>query len=170
MEFSDEIQTIVKASAAKHGDKISKAVNDAERRIRKLPDFKSMINGLVRSAIQELVYDARHKMNTKIRQAMGSYGQPAKTITGASIAVGKASASLYSYHIAGTLLGSVQGSDLAGIAENEAAKADGHGFNAKLAARLAKIVPDEKLVRNVVSETRLKTIFMELKKRELQAA
>jgi len=163
MKFSDEIQTIVKAAAAKHGDEISKAVDNAVWRIRKLSDFKSMVDGLVRSAIQELVYDARHKMNIKIRQDMGSYGQPAKTITGASVAVAMASASLYSYYIDGTSLGSVQGSDLARIAESETAKADGCTFNAALATRLDKIVPNKKLVRDVVSEAKLKKIFMELR-------
>ena len=162
MEFPESVLRAVERAADNHPADIQKAIDAAEKAIRRLPEFETLVADLVRSAVQEMVYDARHSSNVTMRRLAGEYGGPAKTVSGDSAAVTRAAESLYCYRIAGTVLGSVLGEQLGDIAASELAKADGHAFNGRLCLRLKAMVPKEKQVRECVSEKRLMTVFKEV--------
>lgn len=164
MEFSQNVLTAAKQAIKKFPNDVSKAVDEAEKTIRELPEFKSLVDTLVRSAIQDLVYDARHRHSVSVKRGAGCYGTPPKTLTGASPGVRRVSESVYSFHIAGTTLGRLKGGQLLSIAENERAIATGHSFNARLCLKLKSLVKDDQTVREAVSEQRLRSIFREVQK------
>jgi hypothetical protein len=156
---SESILEIVKAAAEHHPGDIPSAVDEAEMAIRDLPDFEALISALLRSAIQELVYDARHALNTRIKRDAGYYGGPAK-VNGTSDGVQKVYESVYRYCIGSTTLGELKGEDIPEIVEGEKAKAQGHQFNAELLEWLeAQGVKGEKRVREVVPEKKLRKNF-----------
>jgi hypothetical protein len=164
MEMSQTVIDIIAAAEKRHPEDIEAAVDDAEKRIRKLPDFDDFVNILIREAIRSRVNDCRHGVSRAIRKEMGEYGKPATTVVGESPAVLKVMENLYKYRIAGTVLGSVYGRDLADISENERVTGQGHLFNAYLTARLQPLVPANKRVRDVVPEKKLKVIFASCQK------
>jgi hypothetical protein len=153
--------TAAEKAADKHGDDIRKAVATALVAIRKMPDYAEFSDALVRSAVQEFVYDARHRANIATRAAGGEYGGPSKVAAGSSAAVSRAAASVYAYFIGGRTLGSIKGEELEAIAESEQAKAEGHGFNATLCETLAPLVPEGKTVKQAIGERKLRGIFQD---------
>jgi hypothetical protein len=158
-EIPRPVLDIIDRAATRYGDDIPKAVTAAEKAIRKLPDFAELAGMFVRHAVQEMLYDSRHKTNTATRKAEGKYGGPGKVVAGASDAVGRAAESVYLYFIGGKTLGALRGDELPLIAESESAKATGHEFNARLCERLRPLVKDNKTVRESVSERKLRQIF-----------
>ena len=162
MEMPKEVLDLAAEIAVKYGADIEKATDALDRAIRKLPEFEDLTENLLRMAEQELIYDARHQANIRTRLENGGYGGPAKVVSGDSEAVKRVAQSVYAYAIAGTMLGMVLGDQLPDIAASEAARAEGHAFNARLCERLAGMVPKGKRVREVVSEKRLQSIFREV--------
>lgn len=165
MDYPVEVIKIAADAAAEHGDDIDAAVASAEASIRELPTFKQIVATLLHNAFRELIYDARHASNVKTRRDAGRYGGPGIVITGASPGIKDVYRSVYEYNIAGTQLGLLKGESLAGIADNESAIASGHMFNAELCRKLAKIVPDDKTVKEAVSEKKLNEMFVSLKRK-----
>jgi hypothetical protein len=167
MEASERVLEIVAESSAKYADDVTKAIDDAERKVRKLPEFPSLVSNMVRGYIQDLVYDARHATKRQMKKEHGQYGGPSKVIVGSSKIVNEVSlSSLYQLPMDGTILGLIFGSDLVGIAEREQSKADGHDFNARLCLRLAPLVPKNKRVQEAVTEKVLKTLYDQVVKGE----
>lgn len=164
MNFPESVLNVAKLAAQKHADDVSAAVDEAERQIRRLPEFGDLVAALVRQAVQTLVYNERHRSNVRMRAEAGEYGRPAKVNVGASAAVNAVIESLYLYRIAGTTLGLVRGADLAGIAASENAQANGHIFNARLCSELSALVPAEKAVQDAVSERKLRSIFDKIRR------
>jgi len=169
MTYPETFMAAAREAAAKHGGDIDQATAVAEAAIRSLPDFADWVNAFVTSAIRELVYDARHQMNVAMKRDTGYYGGPAKVKVGDSADIQKVYQSFYEYHIAGMQLGMLKGADLEGIAESEAARAEGHAFNARLCKKLREVVPDDKTVREAVPERKLREIFKKVQ-RENKAA
>ena len=162
-EFPKSVTNAVAKSADKYGDDIEKAVGEAEKRVRKLKAFSEFEGQLVRHALRELIYDARHQKNGQIKEASRNTTGPSKVVSGSSPAVTQAyREAYYDYCIAGMTLGKLQGEMLADIAESEQNIATGHLFNVRLCERLVKIVPEGKTVEQCVSEKKLKVIFQEL--------
>lgn len=159
MDFPDSVWDEVKASYRKYPDDIPASVREAETRIRRLPEYSELVAMLVTSSVQQLIYDARHQSNGVLRRAAGVYGGPAKVTDSGSNAVQRVYASYYSYCIDGRTLGMIKGAELADIADNEESTANGHHFNARLCRRLAAMVPADKLVKDVVTERKLKGLF-----------
>ena len=161
MEFPESVLEICNAAAAKFPD-VRQGVKWANREVRKLPDYDEFIDRLVFGAVEGGVYDSRHKLNTAMRFAAGGYGGPAKVVSGGCEAVNRIAVAVYSCRIAGTMLGLLTGKQLPAIAETESAMASGYEFNAALCRRLAKVVPEDKQVRDAVSEKKLRAIFQEI--------
>lgn len=159
MEFSESVLEIARKAAGEYPDDISSAVDAAEKAIRKLKEFESIVKDLIRQAVTEMVYDARHKANVRIRQSTGQYGGPAKVVVGDSRSVNRAIESVYHYSIAGTMLGMVVGGDLEAIADSEKAVGDGHLFNSRLARLLIGRVKEEHRVMDDISEKQLRAVF-----------
>lgn len=162
MDFPQHVTDITKECAAKHGMDAKEATKCAIGKIRKLPDYGDLVEMLIEHAVLELVYDARHRSNIAMRAAAGQYGTPAKVQSSQSSAIQRVAESLYLYAIGGTVLGNITGEQLPQLAATEAAIAEGHEFNARLCLRLSKLVPKNKVVRDCVSERRLRNIFKEL--------
>lgn len=166
MEIPENVLRIVEEMAAKYPADIPKAIERAEKDIRSLPEFDELVSMLVRNTVQELVYDARHRANTRMRREAGDYGGQAKVVSGNSACLGRVCVSVYSYHIAGTKLGLVKGADLEAIAESERAIASGHLFNVRLCSKLKGLVPADKCVQEVVSEKKLRALFKSCSREE----
>ena len=150
----ETILEIVRKEAEAHPDDINAALQSAERRIRKLSEFEDLVNQLVSSAIRHLIHDAREAENRKQRRAAG--GPPIVNVGNCDdvLAVCEQKAWM-DYFIAGRTLGSITGEELPGIAESERQKASGHSWNAALCKDIAKRVPAERQVREVLTEKQL---------------
>ena len=166
MIFPKTVHEIVKRIAQEKGDNIDEATKEAEAEIRKLPDFKKIVDKLVTCAVKELIYDARHMINVRIKKELGGYDAAPKVISGKSGSVNRAARSWYNLRIGSSLLGNIMGHELAGLAKAEQARAKGHSFNAKLCSALDKIVPDMRQVREAVTETKLRQLVARLKEEE----
>lgn len=166
MEFPKPILKIVERAAAKYGDDVEQAVAYAGKNVRRLKAFTSFVDGLVDHALREMIYDARHRTNLRIRRDNGSDEERVrpKVVSGQSPAVERVYDSVYNYLIAGRSLGSVYGETLEDIAASERAKGRGCFFNAGLAEELRLLVPAGKTVREVVSEDQIQKLFQRLQK------
>jgi hypothetical protein len=69
-----------------------------------------------------------------------------------------------SQRIAGRTVGSLYGRELEGIAVNERERASGYEFNARLMQRLKPLVPDNRTVREAISEEKLAAIWKDVEK------
>jgi hypothetical protein len=161
MEYPTSVLEIAERQAARFPADIDSAVNEAEKAIRRLPEFDSLVDLMVHNAVQELIYSFRHRDKVQMKNDMGQYGGPAKVTSGASAVANRAERSAYEFHMAGTMLGLILGKDLESIAQSEAAIAHGHDFNARLCRRLMSLVPDESRVQDAVSEKRLRRLIAE---------
>ena len=162
MEFPKSVEAIVDRAAKKFPSDISKAIDQADKEIRKLPEFDELVSMLIRKAVAQLIYDARHSVTNQIKRDSGMYGGPAKVIAGLSKSVNRVAESIYAIRIAGTMLGELFGRDLPGIADSEMAIGHGHLFNARLCQRLAALVPEDKRVQEAVKEKKLQAIFLDV--------
>ena len=158
----------ISAKAACEYDEANKAIKVAKSRVRKIENYDKMaaewFDSFVDSFIQEAVWDARHKQNTRIKNEQGEYNTTEKVSPITSKAVAKASISAYfSLNIGGRSLGSLLGSELTVLAEQELLVAKGHSFNASLLNRLATIVPKTKTVSEAVSSKRMDSIALTVK-------
>lgn len=164
MKYPKKVIDVANKMAEKYPSDISKATEEAEKKIRKLPEFNELVDILIRNAVQDLVYDARHRSNVQVRRENGKYGTGAKVVSGRSTSVNRAAKSVYNFHIAGTVLGAIRGDQLISIAVSEEETAEGYLFNARLCRRLSGIVPKDKTVKDAVTERRLRSIFNEVKR------
>lgn len=162
MQWPDEVVSIVTRATERHGENIDKAAEESEVKIRALPEFKQIQEQLVTAAVRELVYDHRHRSNVEMKRETGHYDTQRAFQVGSATAA--AYQSVYDYYISGMQLGSVLGSQLADISASEFAKANGHAFNAQLCLSLKRVVPDDKRVRDCVSEPKLRAMFTKIQK------
>jgi len=162
MKFTEEVKVIVREANANHPSSAEDATTEALQGVRGLKSYKSLVDALVKHAVQDLIHDGRHDINKGIRKQEGRYSPLPKVQVGSSPAVMRAEVSVYLYRIAGTSLGEVFGKELLGIAVHEENRANGHIFNARLCRHLAEVVPDNKKVKNAVKENQLKAFFSEL--------
>jgi hypothetical protein len=170
MFFPESVIVIAKDAAKKFPSNIEGAVDLAEKQIRKLPDFEEMVDQLVRNTIQDLIYDLRHRSNTKTKNDAGYYTAEQK-VSKTSEITDTIYNSVYSYCIGGTVLGEILGADLPTIADNERQIAAGHDFNASLCSKLSTLVPEDKKVREALPEQKLKKIFNSIyRKTQAEAA
>ena len=163
MEFPHELMEIVNEEVRLHQDSVLVAIERAESRIRKMPNFKDWIESFIHQAIADLVYDCRSKYKHEQKKDAGRYvaapgvsAQPSKAVSGAL-------QSAYDMLISKTVLGNIYGKELPEIADGEAARADGHMFNARLCRRLIPMVPAEKMVREAGKEQKLRKIIYEIR-------
>jgi len=154
----DKLTDKIRANAEKFPDDIEKAVDAVERWAkRNWSEFDDWKDELIRSQFRNMIHDARHGTNVQMRRAAREYGGAAKVVPGAAVA--GVNASLYMYLIDGRTLGSLLGSELSDLAAAERARANGHGFNAKLLEQLRPLIEDDQMVLDIVSEDRLRKAF-----------
>lgn len=162
------IQKVAAEEADHHPSDIDKAVLATVARVKRMGHYDEFVEELATRAIRGIITDARHTRNVAMRKEMGDYGGPARVIVGeATAAVAMA---VYSYRIAGTTLGMILGEQLPEIAAHEAARADGHTFNARLCQALAPKVPKGKMVSESVPEQQIKKLFERLQRQTTKEA
>lgn len=159
----EEIRSLAREAASKHGDDIDKALDVAEAAIKKHPDYRTYVRKLVRESIREMIHDCRHRTNQSIRAGIGAYGRPPKVNYGNSKTASVVHQTCYDYCINGTLLVLMTGDDLRSTAVSERLISDGHIFNAVLCEELAKIVPADKTVKQSPAFKKLSSIFERVK-------
>lgn len=164
MKFPEEVLCVCRAASERHPEDVSAAVDEAVARLKRLASYPDLVETLVRQAVQDLVYEARHVKNVRTRRENGGYGGPPKVTVGGNAEIGRVYEDVFAYRIAGTTLGSLTGAELPAVASKEREIAGGHLFNAALCERLARSVPVERTVREVVSEKRLRALFRELRR------
>lgn len=152
------IDDIAGQAAEKFPEDIDRATDQAEREFWKHPEHDEWIRRLVRDQLRSLIHGWRHIRNTQKKKSAGGYGGPAKVNKACNSVANASRDSFFSYCIAGTTLGSMTGIELKRTAESERAMSNGHLFNATLCEELAKVVPDEKTVKESVSEKKLNII------------
>ncbi len=160
----DQILEIIQKRANAHPNDIEASVQLAVREIRRLKNFDSLIERILTVAVRRMIHDFRSTENRRIRKANGDYGGPAKVKPSGGTA--EIAQSVFAYFIAGMTLGQIRGEQLEEIAAGEAARAEGHDFNARLCRRLRNVVKDGQTVQQAVSETKLKRIFQQVQKGE----
>lgn len=163
-DYPDSLLSIIANAAEQHREDIDQAVECAEKAWladESAPEFAAQ---LVRQALRELIHGYRHRMNVSLRKAAGEFGGPAKVVPGEVTSAIAERALLDSYTIAGRTLGSILGKELPSLQKTEQEKSDGAAFNARLCERLAAIVPEDKTVREVVTERQAWKLLRELKK------
>lgn len=164
MKLPDEINKAAASAADRYREDVPSAIDLAFETIRRLTVYRQWSEGLIRQAIQDLIYEHRHRANREMKKNAGEYGRPAKVRVGDSPEVRAAHRSLYNYYIAGSTLGKIKVRDLMMISENEDAIARGHQFRSILARKLAeatRTADPEKTVDQAVNEAKLAKIWRE---------
>lgn len=159
MDFSEEVLDIVRHSVAKYPNDVAKATDYAEERIRKLATFQSLVNSMITTSVQTLVYRARQTSNLALRRSAGGVGSTPKFNAAESKSFAEVEASYFNYYIGGRTLGSVLGSELPDIISEEDAQVEAHSANAEICRALAKLVPPDKTVQQTLTDAKLKKIF-----------
>lgn len=158
------IENLVAYCARRYKDDIDKAVDALEAKVRALPNFEDLQRALVRQSLRSQIHEYRHTSNTRQKReelrekALSPQRQAAKVVIGRSKAVVAAAEGWLDYYIGSKTLGSLLGKELPTLAAQENELVKGHSFNYRLLKELSKIVPDEKTVRSVVSEKKLKSL------------
>src|SRR4051812_23201708 len=73
MVHLESVRKLAEAALEKHPADMLAAIQEAEKNVRALPEFEELVAALVRDAVKELVYDVRHKDNTRRDQEEGLY-------------------------------------------------------------------------------------------------
>ncbi len=159
----EQLLEMVQEAVEAHPDDIEDALNVLVNRWGRHPARRTWAEELETRALRAMIHDYRHQVMTRLRRQHGAYGGAAKVSmsTGAANRVAELML-LDSYSINGHVLGNILGEDLSGLADGEAEKAAGCQFNASLCRALNKLVPKGKLVRDAVSEKRLRKLFSDL--------
>lgn len=153
-------------AAAAHPTDPDAATDQALKAVRRMPDFNEFVESLVRRAIQDAVYAARHAHNVRVKRQQGVYGPPPAVLPSAADDVARAYESVYSYRIGGTVLGDLTGDQLPVVAAAEIERSKGHQFNAALVEWLrSQGVTGDRRVRDVVAEKKLEQNFRRIHKR-----
>lgn len=137
----ESVSQVVVEAAQRHPASVSKATDVAEAGLRHVKGFREVMPDLIRHAIQERIYDVRHRANLEQRQSQFQDGSP------------------YNYFLDGTALGRLKADQLSALAEEEDEAASGHAFNAALCRELAGRLPDGQTVKQAMSEDQLRTIM-----------
>ena len=162
MEYPTKITDIAKDSCTKYPD-VQEAIAKTINRVKRLKDYKSFMNVLVYNALTDLVYDTRHRSNVAIKRQAGEYGTGNKTDYVGTRSVQQATKNYLNYYIAGRTLGNILGSEIEDLIDIEVSLSDGHDYNTRILEALKKIVPEDKRVKDVVSNKQLEAIFIKKK-------
>jgi hypothetical protein len=175
-------------AAEKFPDDIPRATRYALQLFKRLPEFEEWCEGLPLGMAQDIVHEARHHHNREIKRqsrreegvAVAACASSARETNERStrprpeprprinIAESQGVRSTYiaymTKRIAGRTVGSLYGRELEDIAMNERERASGYEFNARLMQRLKPLVPDNRTVREAISEEKLAAIWKDVEK------
>lgn len=164
------VSDIISSSVQNYPTDMKKALEESLERIKRLPNYRSLVEDLIKGHVQTMIYEARHRQNVRIRRETGQYGQPSKVKVGESKEVRDSYMSCYLYFIGGMTLGQMTGDDLVEIALGEKMKAEGHMYNVKLLEAIQPFVKSDQRVQDAIPEKKLKGIFSRVRKEVDEAA
>ena len=125
-------------------------------------------------AVRHRIYNQRAAQNHRILANNNGVGmkkvaksRSAQTAPMASEAVARIreEASLFRYALGGARLGELMGGELLPLADQMKSQSSTLAFNAALLQSLAPMVPEDKRVRECVTEAKLKAVFHRLQKK-----
>jgi hypothetical protein len=175
MNFPESFRKIITASEERHKTDISKAVAEAVKKIRALPEFSEWVDELVNSQVRGMIIDRRHRVNGFPIEPAGEnngHSKNGKPFTAhpkidlPDVVNSIARRINLNYRFGGKTLGTLMGEELAGLADREKQTGDTHYFHYRLLTRLAEIVPADKAVGDVVKNQKQLTKIID----ELEAA
>lgn len=118
------------------------------------------IDMLERHAVQQIVWDRRHTINTSEKRALGAFGGPSKVGLGEGEVVRIAGETLLeTLTICGVVLGDITGKQLHEFASAERNRAAGYLLNASFCEALQPLVGEEKTVRQCVKAKKVDAIW-----------
>jgi len=162
-QLPESITNIAREAATKYENDIDKAVEEALKKSKALPDFQACIEAMLASAVRSMVSDWRHADNQALRKATGVYGTgPRVSPEDTAFAMGIYD-DILKYRIAGKTLALVTGDEIEGIIAGESARAEGHLFNVRLLSAIQPLVPATKTVGQAVSKRKLEAIWKGLR-------
>jgi hypothetical protein len=189
MMHPESILRAGRLAADKFPDDIPRATRYALQLFKRLPEYEEWCEGLPLGMAQDIVHEARGHHNREIKRQSRREEEEAvaacASSTGAAtnggstrprpeprprinVAESQGVRSTYIAYmtklIAGRTVGSLYGRELEGIAMSEHAIARGHEFNARLMQRLKPLVPDNRTVRESISEEKLAAIWKDVEK------
>jgi hypothetical protein len=190
MQHPESILRAGRLAADKFPDDIPRATRYALQLFKRLPEYEEWCEGLPMGMAQDIVHEARGHHNRELKrqsrreeeEAVAAYSS--ETVGAAAngrstrprpeprprinVAESQGVRSTYiaymTKNIAGRTVGSIYGRELEGIASDERAVASGHEFNARLMQRLRPLVPDDRTVREAISEEKLACIWRDVEK------
>jgi hypothetical protein len=175
--FPESFFEIINAAVARHKDDTAKAVAQAIRKIRELPEFSEWINRLAENHIASMVHNRRHRLNKAATgerisiDALDDVAAPEPRVVGREIELPDVVSNLIEgitldYFIGSKTLGAMSGLELRATA----ARYFGNGhkllFLSQLCNRLARIVQPEQQVRDVVTNAELSVLVAEVQAQE----
>lgn len=164
MNYPESLTAIVQHAASEHRDNIDQAVDCAAKAWRATEERAEWLEQMELGQLRNLIHDARHQTNVAIRREAGAYAGPAKVGLSTGAANRVAQSILDGYVICGRVLGDILGKELVPFAKIELERAEGYQFNARLCRKLAAVVPDDKTVRQVLSESKIRKLMREARK------
>jgi hypothetical protein len=166
VSLTDQAKEIAKNALCGNMENVAGAVEQALAQIKGLPNYPAMAEGLVREAVKQLVYLARHQHNNTIKNHTGANLQrAARRVAAYSPAVTNAHKSVYDLCIDGTTLGSIKGSRLQVLLQRTVSTIAGHRLQEELLTWLTARVPSNKTVRESVKEDELAKFYYETRDR-----
>lgn len=160
--YPDVLLKIVRHHAITYKD-VDEAVKRGLVQWRKQKERREWLEQMEADHFRTMVCDVRHSENVATKKANGEYGKPAKVSMG-SAAVNRVvlRGMLDDFYIGSRVLGDIQGKELSALADVEQAKAKGSMNNAKFLRLLDPLVPDEKRVRDAISDEKARDIWNEV--------
>lgn len=164
MTYPEIMVETVQKITKKYSDDIPTAIEKSLEAIQALDDYAELQEMLIRSAVQDLVYDSRHNFNKQtkrdIRRDVGNRSEgPKRVNVGDSEFVRASYENLLDYCIGSKTLGALFGEELPALAEQEASVAVGHLFNSRLLNELSRFVPPKKMVRDSINKEKMAQIW-----------
>jgi hypothetical protein len=188
MQHPEAILRAGRKAAEKFPDDIPRATRYALQLFKRLPEYEEWCEVLPMGMAQDIVHEARHRHNREIKRQSRMEEEAAVAACASSmdsdsgrntrprpeprprinVAESHGVRSTYiaymTKRIAGRTVGSLYGRELEGIAMNERERAAGYEFNARLMQRLKPLVPDNRTVRDSISEEKLAAIWKDVEK------
>jgi hypothetical protein len=166
VSLTDQAKEVARRAAGGSLNDVPAAAEQALNEIKAMPGYAAMAEALVRQAVRDLVYAARHEMNRSIKHASGDYARRStRKVQAYSPAVAEAHRSVYDLCIGGTTLGNLVGREVVGLLSKTRSMIAGHRLNEELLGWLSTRVPPDKTVRESVKETELSKFYYEARDR-----
>lgn len=166
-QFPPSVLEIIASRARANLENVDIAVDEALEGIKQLPEYKQLVEGLLRRGVRDQVYEIRHQDNRRLKNELGVYAtQKVSKVAAYSASVAAAHRSVFDHCIDGRTLGSLYGRDIPELINSISRRMRGEQFNVNILLWLKNKVPQDKTVREAVDEDRLAKVYVELRTKD----